>query len=91
MSRAIIQNSGDHRVSILINGMYPIDNINHVKKAYRDILTDEEMFIFSAVGPTAYCNTDNHDRSKAAFAARDIAIANINPDIVYVINFFEGA
>ncbi|HDJ2746652.1 TPA: glycosyltransferase family 4 protein [Salmonella bongori] len=90
MSRAIIQNSGDHRVSILINGMYPIDNINHVKKAYRDILTDEEMFIFSAVGPTAYCNTDNHDRSKAAFAARDIAIANINPDIVYVINFFEG-
>lgn len=48
------------------------------------------MFIFSAVGPTAYCNTDNHDRSKAAFAARDIAIANINPDIVYVINFLRG-
>ncbi|EMW7065765.1 glycosyltransferase family 1 protein, partial [Salmonella enterica] len=90
MSRAIIQNSEGHRVSILINGMYPIDNINNVKKAYHDILADEEMFIFSAAGPTAYCNTDNHGRSKAALAARDIAIANINPDIVYVISFFEG-
>ncbi|EEE1377373.1 glycosyltransferase family 4 protein [Salmonella enterica subsp. diarizonae] len=90
MSRAIIQNSEGHRVSILINGMYPIDNINNVKKAYYDILADEEMFIFSAAGPTAYCNTDNHGRSKAALAARDIAIANINPDIVYIINLFEG-
>lgn len=65
MSRAIIQNSEGHRVSILINGMYPIDNINNVKKAYHDILADEEMFIFSAAGPTAYCNTDNHGRSKS--------------------------
>lgn len=31
MSRAIIENAGEHRVSILINGMYPIDNINDVK------------------------------------------------------------
>lgn len=58
--------------------------------AYRDLLTDEDMFIFSAVAPTAYCNIDNHGRSKAARAARDIAIANIAPDIVYVISFFEG-
>ncbi|HBR1314242.1 TPA: polymannosyl GlcNAc-diphospho-ditrans,octacis-undecaprenol 2,3-alpha-mannosylpolymerase WbdA [Klebsiella quasipneumoniae subsp. quasipneumoniae] len=90
MSRAIIENAGEHRVSILINGMYPIDNINDVKMAYRDLLADEDMFIFSAVAPTAYCNIDNHGRSKAAQAARDIAIANIAPDIVYVISFFEG-
>ncbi|BCL45858.1 hypothetical protein OIPHN260_53610 (plasmid) [Enterobacter roggenkampii] len=90
MSRAIIENAGEHRVSILINGMYSIENINDVKMAYRDLLTDEDMFIFSAVAPTAYCNIDNHGRSKAAQAARDIAIANIAPDIVYVISFFEG-
>ncbi|MCP6133669.1 glycosyltransferase family 1 protein, partial [Klebsiella pneumoniae] len=70
MSRAIIENAGEHRVSILINGMYPIDNINDVKMAYRDLLTDEDMFIFSAVAPTAYCNIENHGRSKAAQAAR---------------------
>ena len=90
MSRAIIENAGEHRVSILINGMYPIDNINDVKMAYRDLLTDEDMFIFSAVAPTAYRHIENHGRSKAAQAARDIAIANIAPDIVYVISFFEG-
>ena len=91
MSRAIIENAGEHRVSILINGMYPIDNINDVKMAYRDLLTDEDMFIFSAVAPTAYRHIENHGRSKAAQAARDIAIANIAPDIVYVISFFVRA
>lgn len=90
MSRAIIKKAGQHRVSILINGMYPIENINDVKMAYKDILSEEDMFIFSALAPTAYCNVDNHGRSKAAKAAKDIAIANINPDIVYVISFFEG-
>lgn len=90
MSRAIIKNAGDHRVSILINGMYPVDSINSVRQAYLDILPEEEMFVFSAATPTAYCNIDNHPRGKAAEAARDIAIANISPDIVYVISFFEG-
>jgi len=90
MSRAIIKNAGENRVSILMNGMYPIEGINDVKKSYVDILPPEEMFIFSAVGPTAYCNIDNHSRNKAALIERDVAIANINPDVVYVISFFEG-
>lgn len=90
MSRAMIKNAGEHRVSILINGMYPVDSINSVKQAYQDILSEEEMFVFSAATPTAYCNIDNHPRAQAAVAARDIAIANIAPDIVFVISFFEG-
>ena len=49
--------------------------------AYRDLLTDEGMFILSAVAPTAYRHIENHGRSKAAQAARDIAIAgrNVSP------------
>lgn len=70
--------------------MSAVDGINAVKQAYQDILSEEEMFVFSAATPTAYCNIDNHPRGRAAEAARDIAIANIAPDIVYVISFFEG-
>lgn len=90
ISRAIIKNAGEHRVSILINGMYSIDNINDIKKSYQDILPEHDMFIFSAVAPTAYHNVANHDRIKAAKALRDIAIANIHPDLVFVTSFFEG-
>jgi len=90
MSRALIRNAGPHRVSILINGMFPLQNIEDVKNAYRDILPNEEMFIFSGCGPTAYRETVNHERFEATRVVRDFAIANINPDIVYVTNLFEG-
>ncbi|WP_058914169.1 glycosyltransferase family 4 protein [Entomohabitans teleogrylli] len=90
MSRAIIKNAGEHRISILINGMYDLDNINDVKRAYQDILPPQEMFVFSAVAPVARRYSDNLARNNAAYLARDVAIANIQPDIVYVISFFEG-
>ncbi len=90
MSRAIIHNAGPHRVSILINGMFPLQNVEEVRNAYRDILAEEEMFIFSGCGPTAYRETENHERFEAARHVRDLAIANIDPDIVYVTSLFEG-
>ncbi|WP_281406638.1 glycosyltransferase family 1 protein [Rhizobium sp. P44RR-XXIV] len=90
MSRAIIRNAGPHRVSILINGLFPLQNVEDVRNAYRDILAEEEMFIFSGYGPTAYRNMDNHERFAAVRHARDVAIANIDPDIVYVTSLFEG-
>ncbi|HII3152918.1 TPA: glycosyltransferase family 4 protein [Klebsiella pneumoniae] len=90
MSRAIIKNAGQHRVSILMNGMYSIDSINEIKKSWGDILPQEEMFIFSAAGPTALRDCENHPRSVAATLARELAIANINPDVVFIINFYEG-
>ncbi|HCD9901651.1 TPA: glycosyltransferase family 1 protein, partial [Klebsiella pneumoniae] len=77
MSRAIIKNAGQHRVSILMNGMYSIDSINEIKKSWGDILPQEEMFIFSAAGPTALRDCENHPRSVAATLARELAIANI--------------
>ncbi len=48
------------------------------------------MFIFSAAGPTALRDCENHPRSVAATLAREHAIANINPDVVFIINFYEG-
>lgn len=90
MSRAIINNAKNHRVSILLSGMFPLDNVSDVKNSYKDILPEEEMFIFSGHGPAAYRERDNHARIQAAHLCREAAIANINPDIVFVINFFEG-
>ncbi|MDH8543940.1 hypothetical protein QIH15_27365, partial [Klebsiella pneumoniae] len=63
---------------------------NEIKKSWGDILPQEEMFIFSAAGPTALRDCENHPRSVAATLARELAIANINPDVVFIINFYEG-
>lgn len=43
------------------------------------------MFIFSAAGPTALRDCENHPRSVAATLARELAIANINPDVVLLL------
>ncbi|CAI2401172.1 D-inositol-3-phosphate glycosyltransferase [Serratia ficaria] len=90
MSRAIIKNAKHHRVSILLNGMFPLSNVSDLKNCYKDILPEEEMFIFSGHGPVAYRERNNHARTQAAHLCREAAIANINPDIVFVISFFEG-
>ena len=90
MSRAIIKNKGSHRVSILLNGMYPLERIDETRQSFLDILPLEEMFIFSGVGPIAYIDRKNHSRNAIAAQVRDVAIANIRPDVVYVTGFFEG-
>lgn len=90
MSRAIIRNAGEHRVSILLNGMFSLDNIREVRQAYRDVLPADEIFTFSAQGPVAACDAANAERNRAAHISRDVAIAHINPDVVFVISFFEG-
>lgn len=90
ISRAIIRNAGKHRVSILLNGMFSLHNIREVRKAYQDVLPDNEIYTFSAQGPVAACDTANAERNRAAHISRDVAIAHINPDVVFVISFFEG-
>ncbi|MFT4465815.1 MAG: glycosyltransferase family 4 protein [Sodalis sp. (in: enterobacteria)] len=90
MSRAIIRNAGEHRVSILLNGMFSLDNIREVRQAYQDVLPANEIYTFSAQGPVAACDAANAERNRAAHISRDVAIAHINPDVVFVISFFEG-
>lgn len=51
MSRAIIKNAGKHRVSILMNGMYPIDSINEIKNSWGDILPQGRNVYFFSCGP----------------------------------------
>ncbi|BBQ83222.1 TPA: glycosyltransferase family 4 protein [Kluyvera ascorbata] len=90
LTRAIILNRGEHRISVLINGLYPINNINEVKSKLCDILPEHECYIFSGVSPTANRDKNNLYRSKLTQQCRELAIENISPDIVLVSSFFEG-
>jgi O-antigen biosynthesis alpha-1,2-mannosyltransferase len=88
--KAVIKNPANHKVSLLLNGLYPINIINAVRKEFQGLLPDENIFIFSAQGPLAYHDPANRARNDAAKISRDLAIANINPDIICNTSFSEG-
>ena len=88
--KAVIRNPAKHKVSILLNGLYSIDIINTVRNEFKDLIPQENIYIFSAPGPVAYYDTNNHARNNAAKICRDLAIANINPHIVCNTSFSEG-
>lgn len=50
MSKAIIRNADAHRVSILLNGMFSLENIRKVRQTYQNVLPYSEIFTFSAQG-----------------------------------------
>lgn len=88
--KAVIRNPAQHKVSLLLNGLYSIDIINSVKNEFKDLLPVENIYVFSAQGPLAYSDPNNHARNDAAKICRDLAIANIKPDIICNTSFNEG-
>lgn len=90
LAKAIIRNSAGHKVSLLLNGLYSNDSINAVRADFEGLLAPEQIYVFSAYGPTEYCNFENIPRNQAANIARDLAIANIEPDILCNMSFTEG-
>ena len=90
LTRAIINNCGQHRISLLLNGLYPIGNINDAKAKFHGLVHEKDCYVFSAVGPIEYRNINNIPRNKASRQCREAAIAEIAPDIVLISTFFEG-
>lgn len=88
--KAIIRNPAEHKVSLLLNGLYPNNITNAVKKEFEGLIPLEQIFVFSAQGPVAFYDYNNHSRNKAAKISRDLAINNIAPDIICNMSFGEG-
>ncbi|WP_410435373.1 glycosyltransferase family 4 protein [Lonsdalea quercina] len=90
LAKSIINNASGHKISLLLSGLYSNDLTNTVKKEFSGLVSDKDIYTFSAYGPTAQINHGNRGRVKAAEICRELAIANINPDIVCNMGFTEG-
>ncbi|WP_345828194.1 glycosyltransferase family 1 protein [Erwinia sp. HDF1-3R] len=90
LAKAIIKNPANHKVSLLLNGLYPNNITNAVKEEFRGIIPADQIYTFCAQGPIAYHDPSNRSRNVAAKISRDMAIANISPDIICNMSFSEG-
>ncbi|ROH79847.1 glycosyltransferase family 1 protein [Lonsdalea populi] len=90
LAKSIINNASGHKISLLLSGLYSNDLTNTVKKEFIDLVSEKNIYTFSAYGPTAQVDHGNKGRTRAAEICRKLAIANINPDVVCNMGFTEG-
>ncbi|RAT67508.1 mannosyltransferase [Lonsdalea populi] len=90
LAKSIINNASGHKISLLLNGLYSNNLINTVKREFLDLVPEEDIYTFSAHGPIAGHAPENKGRNIAAKICRELAIANIGPDIVLNMGFTEG-
>ncbi|MBE9157723.1 glycosyltransferase [Nodosilinea sp. LEGE 06152] len=89
ISQAIIQNRRDHEVIIVLNGHFP-ETIEPIRGVFDSLLPQDNIRVWDAVEPTNENHLDEQWRLQAAELIREVFIANLNPDVIYITSLFEG-
>ncbi|SIT50129.1 conserved hypothetical protein [Paraburkholderia piptadeniae] len=88
LARAIVRNSGEHEVWIVLNDLFP-ETVEVIRHAFVDLLPAERIAVFSLPPLTLYRGVDDW-RTSAAEMIREHAIAELEPDVVHISSLFEG-
>lgn len=89
LAQAIIRNKGSHDVFIALNGLFP-DTIEPIRALFDQLLPQENIRVWHAVGPVCHIDPANNWRRKTAELSREAFLATLSPDILYVTSLFEG-
>ena len=88
-ARAVIKESGDHEVHLLLNGLLN-DSIESVRETFQDILPADRIHVWSAPGPVQLIHVENAARLAAAEVLREAFIQRLEPDVIHITSLFEG-
>jgi len=89
MAKAIITNSKNHQVIIVLNSLFP-DTIESIRAYFDKLLPQENIQVWYAPGPVLELNFNNTQRREIAELTREAFIASLQPDIIYIASLFEG-
>ena len=89
LAKAIVRNRKDHEVIIALSGLFP-DTIEPIRAAFDDLLPQENIRVWYALGPVRERDPGNNWRREAAELIREAFLASLQPDIVHIMSFFEG-
>ena len=88
-AQAIARNANDHEVIIALNEAFP-KTIEPIRRAFRNILPNDNIRVWSAPGPLRAADPANAGRRRQAEAIYESFLASLKPDIVHVTSLFEG-
>ena len=90
LAKGIARNAGEHRVFILLNGLFPA-TIPDIRASFSDTLAEDRFLVFTAPGPVAELQPRNTWRRRSAEILREYVIDTLSPDVVLIASMVEGA
>ncbi|KYP79848.1 glycosyltransferase [Ferroacidibacillus organovorans] len=87
--KALVANKGDHEVILALNGLFP-DTIEFIRSTFDQLLSQENIRVWQAVGPVYYLASDSSWRRRTAELIRESFLASLKPDIILITSLFEG-
>ena len=89
LTQAICRNRGQHEVILVLNGLFP-ETIESIRAAFYGLLPQENIRVWSGVGPILEAQEGNMSRRRAVELVREAFIQSLEPDLVHIPSFFEG-
>lgn len=89
LAEAIVRNRGDHEIIIVLSNLF-LETIEPLRAVFAKYLSPENICVWHAYGPVSYIDGNNRWRRKAAELVREVFIASLKPDMIYITSMFEG-
>lgn len=87
--QAVVRNRGEHEVLLALSGLFT-DTIEPIRAAFNDLLPQENIRVWQAIGPVKEKDPGNQSRREVAELMREAFLASLIPDVVHVTSLFEG-
>ncbi|OBW95291.1 glycosyltransferase [Gallibacterium salpingitidis] len=87
--KAIIRNNTTHNIIVALSNLFP-DTIKHIKDELRNLLPEENIKVWNAIGPVRGNDKNNEDRRNISELIRELFLASLEPDLVILTSLFEG-
>lgn len=89
LTQAIIKNRGDHEIILALSGLFP-ETIEPIRAAFQDLLPQENIRVWHALGPVSENDPQNSPRRGVAELQREAFLASLEPDLIHINSLFEG-
>uniref|UniRef100_A0A832A530 Glycosyltransferase n=1 Tax=Desulfacinum infernum TaxID=35837 RepID=A0A832A530_9BACT len=88
-AKALARVRGAHEIIIALNDLIP-DTIEPIRHEFKGLLPEENIRVWSALGPVCASQDGNSARDTAAQLIREAFLADMRPDFIHICSLFEG-
>lgn len=88
-AKAVVRQRHEHEIILALSGLFP-ESIEPIRKAFKDLLPQENIRVWHAPGPVNEASSVNHSRRQVAELMREAFLASLLPDVILVTSLFEG-